>query len=82
VNSNNRSKFSTRNYDPISLEEIGKGNEAWILEDNPPCLNSEELDAFRTKLSALSIQCSDGNVSCEISLTHIQVFAYIPSHQN
>jgi hypothetical protein len=42
------------------FEEIGHGNEAWILEDNPPCLNSEELDAFRTKLSDLSIQCSDG----------------------
>ncbi|CAO2199203.1 unnamed protein product [Urochloa humidicola] len=34
-----------------------KGHE--ILEDNPPRLNSEELEAFRTKLSELSIQCSD-----------------------
>ena len=25
---NMRSKFRTRNYDPISLEEIGKGNKA------------------------------------------------------
>jgi len=83
VNSNIRSKLSTRNYDPIMLEEIGNGNEAWILEDNPPCLNSEELEAFRTKLSELNIQCSsDGNVPCEISLTYIQLFAYIPSNLN
>ncbi|CAN6305466.1 unnamed protein product [Urochloa humidicola] len=61
-----RSKLSTRNYDPIMLEEIANGNEAWILEDNPPRLNSEELEAFRTKLSELSIQCSDGNVSCHL----------------
>jgi hypothetical protein len=53
------------------LEEIRNGNEAWILEDNPPRLNSEELEAFRTKLSEMSIQCSDGNVSCEISLINI-----------
>ena len=42
------------------------GNEAWILEDSPPRLNSEELNAFRSELSALSIQCSDGNVSCQL----------------
>ncbi|KAJ1272699.1 hypothetical protein BS78_06G222800 [Paspalum vaginatum] len=55
----NRSKKTTRNYDPISLEEIRKGNEAWIVEDNPPRLTSEELNEFRGELAALSIQCSD-----------------------
>jgi len=63
---NIRSKIRTRNYDPISLEQIGMGNEAWILEDSPPRLNSEELNAFRSELSALSIQYSDGNVSCQL----------------
>ncbi|XP_066324257.1 uncharacterized protein [Miscanthus floridulus] len=50
-----RSKIRTRNYDPISLEQIGMGNEAWILEDSPPRLNSEELNAFRSELSALKL---------------------------
>jgi len=45
------------------LEEIRKGNEAWIVEDNPPRFNSEELNEFRGEMAALSIQCSDGNVN-------------------
>ncbi|CAD6249621.1 unnamed protein product [Miscanthus lutarioriparius] len=57
-----RSKTSTRNYDPISLDEIRKGNEAWVVEDNPPRLNAEELNEFQNELSALSIKCSDDMV--------------------
>jgi len=78
VNSNIRCKLSTRNYDPIMFEGIATGNEAWIVEDNPPRLTSEELEAFRTKLSDLNIQCSDGIVSCEISLTYIQFLPIYP----
>ncbi|XP_066313648.1 uncharacterized protein [Miscanthus floridulus] len=63
-----RSKLSTRNYDPIMLDEIGNGNEAWILEDNPPCLNSEELEAFRTKLSELNIQCSSDDLELNMDM--------------
>ncbi|XP_039803646.1 uncharacterized protein LOC120667686 [Panicum virgatum] len=58
-----RCKLSTRNYDPIMFEGIATGNEAWIVEDNPPRLTSEGLEAFRTKLSDLNIQCSDIIVS-------------------
>ncbi|CAO2201732.1 unnamed protein product, partial [Urochloa humidicola] len=54
-----RSKRTTRNYDPISLDEVRKGNEEWIVQDNPPRLNSEELNEFRGEFAALSIQCSE-----------------------
>lgn len=51
-----RSKTTTMNYDPISLDEIGKGNEEWIVQYNPPCLNSEEVNEFRGEFATLSIQ--------------------------
>ncbi|CAN6163921.1 unnamed protein product [Urochloa humidicola] len=54
-----RSKSTTRNYDPISLDEIRKGNEDWIVQDNPPRLNTEELNEFRGEFAALTIQCSE-----------------------
>jgi hypothetical protein len=60
------------------FEEIGNGNEVWILEDNPPCLNSEELEAFRTKLDELTIHESDGNASSIFSLMSSEIIsAYI-----
>lgn len=37
----------TRNYDPISLEDIGKFDENWILEDDPVVLSVEEMELFR-----------------------------------
>jgi hypothetical protein len=50
------------------LDGIRKGNEAWIVEDNPPRLNSEELNEFRSELATLGIQCSDGNVNLSSTL--------------
>lgn len=84
MNSKTRSRKSTRNYDPIMFEEIQSGNEAWILEDNPPNLNSEELEAFRTKLSDLTIQSNDGpDDDGNVSLSLVSHFCiYIPSHLN
>jgi hypothetical protein len=57
-----RSKKTTRNYDPISLDEIQKGNEEWIVVENAPRLNSEELNEFRGEFASLTIQCSVGNI--------------------
>ena len=74
-----RSKTITRNYDPISLDEIRKGNEAWIVEDNPPRLNAEELNEFRSELAALSIQCSDGNMNLSSTLVKSRPFQHIHS---
>jgi hypothetical protein len=33
-----RSQISTRNYDPICLEDIGKLDEGWFFEDDPQVL--------------------------------------------
>lgn len=45
-----KSKVSTRNYDPICMEDIGKFAEEWILEDDPQVLNVEELNRYREGL--------------------------------
>uniref|UniRef100_K4A0K6 HAT C-terminal dimerisation domain-containing protein n=1 Tax=Setaria italica TaxID=4555 RepID=K4A0K6_SETIT len=59
-----------------SLDEIRKGNEAWTVEDNPPRLNSEELNEFRGEFASLSIQCSDGNVKyLELNLDEVEADA-------
>ena len=42
-----RCMSQTRNYDPISLEDIGKFDENWILEDDPIVLSVEEIELFR-----------------------------------
>ncbi|KAF0895482.1 hypothetical protein E2562_013580 [Oryza meyeriana var. granulata] len=53
-----RFKFYAQNYDPISLEYIGKFNENRIIEKNPLGLNAEEIDTFRKELAENTPDCN------------------------
>lgn len=75
-----RCTSQTRNYDPISLEDIGKFDENWILEDDPIVLSVEEIELFRKGCTPhdndSEINCNmNGNVSIH-SLGHF--FRYLP----
>lgn len=47
-----KTQISTRNYDPICLEDIGKFAEDWIFEDDPQVLNGEEIGVYRKNLES------------------------------
>ncbi|XP_058770291.1 uncharacterized protein LOC131643935 [Vicia villosa] len=42
-------------YDPINIETIGD-HSSWVLEDSPPLLTNEELEALRNDLANMTIQ--------------------------
>ncbi|RYR19251.1 hypothetical protein Ahy_B03g063978 [Arachis hypogaea] len=44
-----------QSYDPICLEAFDDYSD-WILEDSPPFLTPEEVDALRNDLANMSIQ--------------------------
>lgn len=43
--------------DPISLEDISKFNEEWIIEEVPAGLTDEEVATFRTELTSSVPDC-------------------------
>ncbi|XP_058732906.1 uncharacterized protein LOC131604488 [Vicia villosa] len=42
-------------YDPINIETIGD-HSSWVLEDSPPLLTNEEVEALRNDLANMTIQ--------------------------
>jgi hypothetical protein len=44
-----------QNYDPINFETLGDHSD-WVLEDSPPFLTIEEVEALRHDLANMAIQ--------------------------
>jgi hypothetical protein len=44
-----------QNYDPINFETLGDHSD-WVLEDSPPFLTIEEVEALRNDLANMAIQ--------------------------
>jgi hypothetical protein len=44
-----------QNYDPINFETLGDHSD-WVLEDSPPFLTIEEVEALRHDLTNMAIQ--------------------------
>jgi hypothetical protein len=44
-----------QNYDPINFETLGDHSD-WVLEDSPPFLTIEEVEALRNDLASMTIQ--------------------------
>ncbi|PNX60298.1 hypothetical protein L195_g051854, partial [Trifolium pratense] len=44
-----------QNYDPINFETLGDHSD-WVLEDSPPFLTIEEVEALRTELASMTIE--------------------------
>ena len=42
-------------YDPINIETIAD-HSSWVLEDSPPLLTNEELEALQNDLANMTIQ--------------------------
>ncbi|KEH25807.1 transmembrane protein, putative [Medicago truncatula] len=45
-----------QNYDLINFETLEEDYEDWVLEDSPPFLTFEDLEALRKDLSTMTIQ--------------------------
>ncbi|XLU24295.1 hypothetical protein S245_060361, partial [Arachis hypogaea] len=50
-----RNLMRKQSYDPICLDTFNEHSD-WILEDSPPFLTPEEVDALRNDLANMSIQ--------------------------
>lgn len=50
-----RGRLKHQNYDPINFETIDDHSD-WVLEESPPFLTIEEVEALRKDLSNMSIQ--------------------------
>ncbi|XP_061363637.1 uncharacterized protein LOC133307195 [Gastrolobium bilobum] len=50
-----RSQLKHQNYDPINFETFEEHSN-WVLEESPPYLTVEEMEALRTELAHMSIQ--------------------------
>jgi len=48
-------KKKQQSYDPINLETLND-NVDWIMEDSPPFLTNEEVDALCKDLANMNIQ--------------------------
>ncbi|CAI8586277.1 unnamed protein product [Vicia faba] len=48
-------KIRNGSYDPINIEIIAD-HSSWVLEDSPPLLTNEELEALRNDLANMTIQ--------------------------
>ena len=48
-------KIRNGSYDPINIETIAD-HSSWVLEDSPPLLINEELEALRNDLANMTIQ--------------------------
>ncbi|XP_058761846.1 uncharacterized protein LOC131635252 [Vicia villosa] len=56
IHSKNRNRTKKKqNYDPINFETFGDHSN-WVLEDSPPLLTIEEVEALRKDLASMTIQ--------------------------
>ncbi|KAL9671968.1 hypothetical protein QQ045_009542 [Rhodiola kirilowii] len=50
-----RKQLRHQNYDPINIETLDDHSD-WVMEESPPYLTNEEVDALRNDLSSMTIQ--------------------------
>lgn len=48
-------KSRHQSYDPTNAETLGDHSD-WVLEDSPPLLTNEEMEALRNDLANMTIQ--------------------------
>ncbi|XP_058767770.1 uncharacterized protein LOC131641485 [Vicia villosa] len=66
----NRTK-KKQNYDPINFETLGDHSN-WVLEDSPPFLTVEEVEALRKDLASMTIQPISNDID-ELNLDDVDV---------
>ncbi|XP_058749247.1 uncharacterized protein LOC131622210 [Vicia villosa] len=66
----NRTK-KKQNYDPINFETLGDHSN-WVLEDSPPFLTIEEVEALRKDLASMTIQPISNDID-ELNLDEVDV---------
>ncbi|XP_058763588.1 uncharacterized protein LOC131637040 [Vicia villosa] len=66
----NRTK-KKQNYDPINFETLGDHSN-WVLEDSPPFLTVEEVEALRKDLASMTIQPISNDID-ELNLDEVDV---------
>ncbi|XP_058741895.1 uncharacterized protein LOC131614308 [Vicia villosa] len=66
----NRTK-KKQNYDPINFETLGDHSN-WVLEDSPPFLTIEEVEALRKDLASMAIQPISNDID-ELNLDEVDV---------
>ncbi|XP_058757616.1 uncharacterized protein LOC131630890 isoform X1 [Vicia villosa] len=60
-----------QNYDPINFEILGDHSN-WVLEDFPPFLTIEEVEALRKDLASMTIQPISNDIN-ELNLDEVDV---------
>ncbi|CAK8538852.1 unnamed protein product [Lathyrus sativus] len=66
----NRNK-KKQNYDPINFEILGDHSD-WVLEDSPPFLTIEEVEALRKDLASMTIQPMSDDID-QLNLDEVDV---------
>nr|KYP41325.1 hypothetical protein KK1_037291 [Cajanus cajan] len=67
----NLRKKTHQSYDPINLETLDDHSN-WVMEDSPPFLTNEDVDALRNNLANMTIQ----PISSDIGIFFILLFHY------
>ncbi|XP_058780825.1 uncharacterized protein LOC131654918 [Vicia villosa] len=70
LHSTNKTK-KKQNYDPINFETLGDHSN-WVLEDSPPFLTIEEVEALRKDLASMTIQPISNDID-ELNLDEVDV---------
>jgi hypothetical protein len=65
-----------QNYDPINFETLGDRSD-WVLEDSPPFLTIEEVEALRNDLASMTIQPISNDIGMLVILITIFLFDFI-----
>ncbi|XP_058776906.1 uncharacterized protein LOC131651251 [Vicia villosa] len=65
-----------QNYDPINFETLGDHSN-WVLEDSPPFLTIEEVEALRKDLASMTIQPISNDID-ELNLDELDVEGNAP----
>jgi hypothetical protein len=65
-----------QNYDPINFETLGDHSD-WVLEDSPPFLTIEEVEALRNDLASMTIQPISNDIGMLVILITIFLFDFI-----
>ncbi|XP_057415191.1 uncharacterized protein LOC130710356 [Lotus japonicus] len=62
-----RNRLRHQSYDPINFEVI-EDHSNWVMEDSPPFLTVEEVDALRNDLANMTIQPISNDIDLNLSL--------------
>ncbi|KAK2402691.1 hypothetical protein QL285_052189 [Trifolium repens] len=69
-----------QNYDPINFETLGDHSD-WVLEDSPPFLTIEEVEALRNDLASMTIQPISNDID-QLNLDEVEDNAQLNSTEN